>query len=265
MKNIINKLDFNELSLVVLSSESYSYLWGNFIKTWQKYCNKFEIDKFLITTNKSKNFKNFTILSSELDKDDFWSKRIKYGLKKIKSKNLLVFTDDCFMSETLDIHNFKEIYSNFKKKKMLHLRLCPLPNEDMFCKKNFYKLDYFSFHRISLQPSLWNKKFLENMLSFNENPRMFEENGSIRSKKYSKIFSTNYFVFNFREIIRIGKVTPEGKKLIFKENLTLNKKYEFMDLAELCDHYYKKLKFTIFYLLPKVLRKQYIKHKYLNK
>ena len=117
MKNKINKLNFNELSLVVFSSESYSYLWGNFIRTWQKYCSNFKIEKFLITTNESKNLKNFTILSSKLDKDDFWSKRIKYGLKKIKSKNLLVFTDDCFMSETLDINNFKKIYSNFKKKK----------------------------------------------------------------------------------------------------------------------------------------------------
>jgi len=262
MKNKINKLDFSELSLVVLSSESYSYLWGNFIKTWGKYCNNFVIKKFLITTNKNKNLKNFTILSSGLDKDDFWSKRIKYALKKIKSKNVLVFTDDCFMSETLDIHNFKKIYSEFKKKKILHLRLCPIPNEDMLRKKNLYRLDYFSFHRISLQPSLWNKKFLEKMLSFDENPRMFEENGSIRSKKYSKIFSTNYFVFDFIEIIRIGKVTPEGKKLIFKENLTLNKKYKNMKFNELCDHYYKKIKFIIFYLLPRFLRKQYIKNKY---
>lgn len=262
MKGKKNKSDFNDLSLVVLSSESYSYLWSNFIRSWNKYCKNLVLDKFIVTTNKNTNIRNFKIISSSLDKDDFWSKRIKYGLRKIKSKNLLVFTDDCFMSETLDIHNFKKIYSNFKKKKILHLRLCPLPNEDMFCKKNFYKLDYFSFHRISLQPSLWNKKFLEDMLSFNENPRMFEENGSIRSKKYSKIFSTNYFVFNFKEIIRIGKLTPEGKKLIIKNNLILNKHYKNMLFLELFDHYYKKLKSIIFYLLPKNFRKSYIRNKY---
>lgn len=262
MKSKKNNSDFNNLSLVVLSSESYSYLWSNFIRSWNKYCKNLVLDKFIVTTNKNSNKRNFKIISSSLDKDDFWSKRIKYGLRKIKSKNLLVFTDDCFMCETLDIHNFKKIYSNFKKKKILHLRLCPLPNEDMFCKKNFYKLDYFSFHRISLQPSLWNKKFLEDMLSFNENPRMFEENGSIRSKKYSKIFSTNYFVFNFKEIIRIGKLTPEGKKLIIKNNLILNKHYKNMLFLELFDHYYKKLKSIIFYLLPKNFRKSYIRNKY---
>ena len=91
---------------------------------------------------------------------------------------------------------------------------------------------------------------------------MFEENGSIRTKNFNKIFSTNYFVFSFKEIIRIGKVTPEGKKLIIKNNLILNKKYKNMLFLELFDHYYKKLKSIIFYLLPKHLRKNYIKNKY---
>lgn len=262
MKGKKNKSDFNDLSLVVLSSESYSYLWSNFIRSWNKYCKNLVLDKFIVTTNKNTNIRNFKIISSSLDKNDFWSKRIKYALKKINTKNVLIFTDDCFLDDKLDVSNFKKIFIDFKKKKILHLRLCPIPNENIYDKKNFYKLDYFSFHRISLQPSLWNKKFLEQMLSYNETPRMFEENGSIRTKNLNKIFSTNYFVFNFKEIIRIGKLTPEGKKLIIKNNLILNKHYKNMLFLELFDHYYKKLKSIIFYLLPKNFRKRYIKNKY---
>ena len=92
--------------MVVLSSESYSYLWINFIKSWKKYCNNFEIKKFLITTNKNK---NFTILSSDLDKDDFWSKRIKYALKKIFTGWIIFHSTGFLFSQVYGIKNFKKI------------------------------------------------------------------------------------------------------------------------------------------------------------
>jgi|MDSW01.1.fsa_nt_gb hypothetical protein len=262
MKKKSNEEFINDLSLVVLSSESYSFLWLNFIILWQKYCKKLNLKKFIITTNLNKNYKNFKIISGKFDKDDFWSNRIRSALKKVQTKNVLVFTDDCFVNEYLNIYYFKKIYENFKRKKIVHLRLCPIPNENIFNKRGIYKLSYFSFHRISLQPGLWDKKYLEKLLSKNETPRIFEEYGSKRTKIEDNIFSSNYYIINFKEIIRVGKVTPEGKKLIKKENLNFNKFYKFMNLFDLFDHYFKNFKSIIFYLLPKIIRNFYIKKKY---
>lgn len=262
MKSKKNKSDFNNLSLVVLSSESYSYLWSNFIRSWNKYCKNLVLDKFIITTNKNSNKRNFKIISSSLDKNDFWSNRIKYALKKIKTKNILIFTDDCFVDNFLDLNHFEKIYRIFKKKNFLHLRLSPIPNENYFDKKNIYKLDYHSFHRISLQPGLWNKNYLIKMLSHNETPRQFEENGSKRTKATASIYSTNYYVINYKELVRIGKITPEGKKLILNEKLNINKKYKYMNIFETYDHYFKKVIGNIFYFFPKAIRKLYIRQKY---
>ena len=259
------KNDFKDLSLVVLSSESYSFLWKNFTQLWKKYCGELKLNKYIISTNIDKKYYDFKIITGGLTKEDYWSRRIRSALKKVKTRHVLVLTDDTFVDDNINLIEFKKIYNLYKKKKISYLRICPLPNENFYEKKNIYKLNYYSFHRISLQPSLWEKKYLNSMLLHDENPRMFEENGSKRSKINDKLYSANYYLLNFKEIIRIGKVTPEGKKLIKKENLVINKKYLNMSNLDLADHYYRKLKDKIYYLSPKKIRKFYIQSKYKRK
>ena len=117
MKKTLKILKLNDLSLIFLSSEDYEYLWSDFTSLWNKYCNSLKIRKYLITTAKKGRINDFKILSSKLDKFDFWSKRIQSSVEKISTKNLLVLTDDSFISEKLDLQSFFETYQFFKKKK----------------------------------------------------------------------------------------------------------------------------------------------------
>ena len=259
MKKTLKILKLNDLSLIFLSSEDYEYLWSDFTSLWNKYCNSLKIRKYLITTAKKGRINDFKILSSKLDKFDFWSKRIQSSVEKISTKNLLVLTDDSFISEKLDLQSFFETYQFFKKKKIKYLQLSPTYNFSI--KKKISFLDYYSFHRISLQPSLWKKEYFLKMLSYEENPREFEVNGSIRTKVKEKIYYANYFVIKYIEIIRKGKMTPEGYNLVRKEFKKIKKKYKKMNFIELFDHFYKKYKGLIFYVLPFNFKKNFVKKK----
>ena len=259
MKKTLKILELNDLSLVILSSEDYSYLWSDFTNLWNRYCDNLKISKYLITTAKKGRINNFKILSSKLDKFDFWSKRILSSVKKINTKNLLVLTDDSFISEKLDLQKFFETYQFFKKKNIKYLQLSPTYNVSF--KKKISFIDYYSFHRISLQPCLWRKEYFLKMLSYKENPREFEVNGSIRTKVNEKIYYANYFIIKYIEIIRKGKMTPEGHNLIKKEFKKIKKNYKKMTFIELFDHFYKKYKGLLFYVLPSNFKKSFVKRK----
>lgn len=258
-KSLNKKLKLDDLSLVILSSEDYKYLWKDFIFLWNKYCKDLEIKKYLISTNGSKKVENFKIIKSNLNKNDYWSKRMAQSIKKINTKNLLVLTDDLFISKKLNLDMFQSTYDFFKKKKIKHLRLCP--SFELSTPKKIFFLNYYSFHRISLQPSLWTKKYLLQMLSNNETPRQFEIHGSIRSKFKESIYYSNHFIIDYIEIIRKGKMTPEGYNFLKKKFKKLNKSYKKMNIFDLFDHYYKKYKGLLFYIMPESFKKKFVKKK----
>ena len=249
----------HNLSLIVLSSKNYEYLWNNFSKMWNANCSNLKIKKFFFTTNKNKKYKNFQVLSGSCGTEDPWGKRILQSLKKVKTRNVLLIMDDYFVTKKLNIKEFKKCYDFFLKNKISYLRIFPSPNENFFDKRNIYFVPYHSFHRISLQASLWKKAYLANFLKVSKTPHQFEEIGSLRTKKNDLIYSTNHKVINYIEFVRSGKITPEAMRYIKKNKLKINKNYHYMNLKKIILHYLGSLKFFFFYLLSKKIRKFYIK------
>lgn len=135
MKKTSNILKVNDLSLVFLSSEDYSYLWNDFTRLWNIYCGNLEIKKYIVTTKNSGKINNFKIISSKVNKFDFWTKRIRQAVRKINTENLLVFTDDLFIQKKLNLKNFYDTYYFFKKNNVQHLQLQPTYN--FFLKKKY--------------------------------------------------------------------------------------------------------------------------------
>jgi hypothetical protein len=259
--NKIYSLKIKKLSLVVLSSKEYEYLWNNFCNLWIKYCSNFIIEKYIITSEKNKKYKGFKVISGVSKACDPWGKRILEALKKIRSQNVLLMTDDCFVINNLDLKEMSECYNFFVNNNISYLRISVTPNENFYYKKGKYFIPYFSFHRICLQPSLWKKKYLIRLLKKQENPRQFEMNGSLRTKKSDLIYSTNYDVIKYIEFVRNGKITPEAIYHIKKKSLKINRKYKYMNFFEIFIYYYKKIKFILFYLISQNFRKYYIKYR----
>ena len=128
---------------------------------------------------------------------------------------------------------------------------------------NYVFLNYYVFHRLCLQPGLWKKSFFLKYLNKGSfSPREFEETGSLKTLKKDKIFSITNTVFDYIEFIRGGKLTPKGKDFFLKNINCIPKGFVCFNFIEILFYYYKEVKAFIFYLMPKFLRKIYIKHKF---
>lgn len=257
-----NTNKYKDLALIVLSSKDYNYLWPHFIKNWKKFFNEKKIKKYIVTTNYNNFIKEFHIISPDkLDEKSPWSKRISGAIKNIKQDKLLVFTDDCILTNYVNLVSFKKIFSDFIKNNFAYLRLYV----EKDCKKidDYVFLDYYIFHRLSLQPGLWKKSFFLKYLNAGDfTPREFEEISSLKTLKKDKIFSITNNIFNYIEFIRGGKLTPKGRNFFLENAGSIPKGFVYFNFRDILFYYYKEAKVFIFYLMPKCLRKVYIKNKF---
>lgn len=171
--------------------------------------------------------------------------------------------DDQILCNKPHIEFLTKTISYFIKKKIKYLRLSASPNENFYSRYGIYKIDNKCWHRISLQPAIWERKFFLKMLERNENPREFEENSTIRSKNIHKIFSTNFDVFPYVEIITNGKLNPDGYFFLKKNNKKFINYLYKMNFSEIFIYYLKKYYIKILYLLPKFIRNIYFSKKFI--
>lgn len=253
---------YKDLALVVLSSKDYNYLWPIFIRSWEQFFNQSKLKKYIVTINFSSILKKFHIISpDDLNEKSPWSQRISKAIKNIKQDKLLVFTDDCILINHVKFNYFEKIFFDFKKNNFDHLRL--YVEKDIKKKNDYVFLDYYTFHRLSLQPGLWKKSFFLKCLNKGDfNPREFETFSSLKTLKKDKIFSITNAVFDYIELIRAGKLTPKGKNFFLKTTGRIPKGFTCSNLKESLLYYYKELKAFIFYLAPNFLRKMYIKKRF---
>ena len=254
----MKKNNLDNFALVILSSKNYEYIWPYFKKFWDIYCKEINIEKYFITTNKNKTYYNFQIISPEkLSHEDIWSERIKKTLEKIDKENLLVFTEDCIIKKKINFHNVNLVFSYFLRNKIDYLNVSLSPKQNFLSEKGIYKSDLYNFHRINLQPALWKKKFLIKMLLKKQTPRQFELNASKDSLKH-KIYTTNYYLFPYTEIIRKSKLTPYGYKLLKSEFPNITSKFNIMNFSEELHYNISIFKDILLSSLPNFIRKKYV-------
>ena len=82
-------------------------------------------------------------------------------------------------------------------------------------------MNQFTSYSISMQASIWNKKFLESCLVENENPWEFEINGSLRLNQHRphNIWYSSQDNPWYLEAMRKGKFTEDYFKIKEEENL----------------------------------------------
>ena len=121
--------------------------------------SQFENTKILLISNKNLNreFKNIKILISKKKK---LSDKIMYGLKKVKTKNVLLLPDDEFPIA----NSIKDIYFNFKKSNRVSSGIGVKFHFDYKNPKVFYPINHHSFNYYNLKNK--ESKKIENSIKF---------------------------------------------------------------------------------------------------
>ena len=252
----------SKISLTVLSSKDYEYIWKYFAYFWFKYCNNLKIDKFFLTASPNPTkIEGFTSLNAyPLNCNDSWSLRIRKALESIKTEYILLFTEDCIPFYDIDIKNFNLVLEFIFKNKIKYFNLSGHPRNYTLLKKNIYEVPKLSFHVVNLQPAIWERESLIQCLNDNLNPKTFELELS-KNNHLGKIYFTNFKIIPYIEIIRKGKISKQGVDLIIKyfpeDNLD-NKKMNFF---ENLNYKYSIFKDFSFSLMPKFIKISLIKSK----
>lgn len=179
----------NKPSILVSSTDSYEDCWLPFFSLLEKnFKNIEDYDVYLVSdtkTFKHKFVKNITV--SKNSKILSWSDRILKSLEIIESDIIFLLMDDYFLMSNLDhekLDNFIEIIDN--NKNIANIRLVNQKHTVDSVYEKLDKLKNFASYKISLQPGLWRKKYLKELLNKGETPWEFEILGTIRAFCYPK-------------------------------------------------------------------------------
>lgn len=217
----------NNMSILVVSCDDYSDLWDPFFFLMNKYWkdNKYPI---YLTTN-TKNYIKESINVINNPKDFEWSKRTKSALEKINSEYVLLLLEDYFFSKKVDNQKIMDILQLMTQDKILYYKLNSFSkiNSKAYNNKNYLKIIPNDLkYGVSLQPAIWNTKFLYDLIGDgNYNPWYFEkkilnENLKIEPKKF---LYDNRHILNIKHGLVKGKWLPSTLKYFKRRGINLNK------------------------------------------
>lgn len=145
---------------------------------------------------------------------DSWSTRVKFGIGKLPFDNFILITEDILFTRGC-VKYLVDVFEDFITSNKKYLRLSPFPGPDIWHEEIGF-VSSKCLHRISMQPSIWYKDYLINLLSDGETIWEFELYGSFRTGYYDQIYALGNRKIEYIEIITRGELTPVGFNYIRK-------------------------------------------------
>lgn len=217
MKTIKNFVDSNDvdMSILVVSYDGYSDLWEDFFTLFNANWGERKYPLYLANNTLKVDFKNVHIINcGEKAK---WSTRVRTALNHINTKYICLLVEDYFVTEEVHQNEIDSILNFIKSERIKYYKF----KMDKFStvKGNIYK-NYKFLHAISdnmeygisLQPAIWDKKYLMDLIG-TENYSVWK----FEIDQIDKLGGTNSIidkhVFDERNVMKICHVVVQGKIL----------------------------------------------------
>lgn len=208
----------NNLTVLVGTCDSYSPIWENFIKCYEKYFPYSINTLFVGETKNIKNYNSYT--PGKLP----WGYRIKSSLELIQDDYILFILDDYFMSFDYGKERLNKYIEDMNKFSMNRLQISKSGSQIYLSYDDYYlKFHNSSPYSFSLQPSIWKKEWIYNNCYDHYTPWDFE---IINSQKYYNQDISTYVdpsIWNsdiYFNAVRKGFIkSPGWEKFKNKENL----------------------------------------------
>jgi hypothetical protein len=211
----------NELTLLIGSCDSYSFLWNNFIKLCDKYWEP-ECKKIIVSETLKIESDSYEFLTPGSNMN--WSDRIIKAINKIDTEFIFFILDDYFLREKIS-SNFINQSINFLKDKNANKLIFTTIPENTYklshVENNLYKMNDDSDYLTSVQPAIWRKSFLLECMQKDWNPWQFEINGTeLIKNKQNNIYLFHVLETIYFNAVRRGKIMSDGWQEFYqKENL----------------------------------------------
>jgi hypothetical protein len=194
MSNLIKE----NISVIIGSCDSYEPLWKNFQicfnNTWSH-----STSNFFITENKTVPLYTNQEFISVLSTKQNWGARMLDGINACKTKYIFFILEDYFFTYSYSAEQLEEYINIMNLNSIDRLQISPSGFQHYIKINNsekYLKFSKNSLYSISMQPSIWNKEYLQYVLSPEYSPWDFE---IIGSQKISQD-SYNHKIFIDRSI-----------------------------------------------------------------
>jgi hypothetical protein len=221
-KRKIDSLLKKNFSLVVISCDKFYDTWSPVAYSFQKYWPDCPVKRYLLTNNK--NFKSKFFINKRVGNDKDWSTNLKKFLKKIKTKYVILWLDDVFLTNQVDTEKVKKDLLWSIKMNIDYLQLTNLYSYKTFLPE-YFLIEKNHPYRTSIFSSIWRKVVLKKIINPGENAWEFELKGSSRSNKYKNFYSVNCDRFRYLHAIEKGKWLRNAIDWLKKENFDINLNY----------------------------------------
>lgn len=218
----MNNIEKN-LTVLIGTCDKYHKLWDNFQICFDRYWkfntkNIFVSEKLEVPTITKTKFDTITF-----DGNSKWGARMLRGVESCQTDYIYFILDDYFLNYEMSNSQLDNYLQQMKLHNMDRLQISPsgFQQYQSVDYTDFLKFKQNSSYLISMQPSIWNKRFLQKVLSETYSPWDFEIRGSALLKKSNhNIFidkSMNSIYFN---AVRKGFKKSSGwDEFKIKENL----------------------------------------------
>ncbi len=174
----------NDVFFLYLTNDKYEFLWNDFFILLLKYWKDFPYEVLINTESIKYENANLRLKHTTLfNKESSWSDRLIHYLNSTNEEYVILWMDDHFIYDYVDSEKISFAVNLLKdNKKIGHISFENQPGSKASKEFEFLsKRKLFSQYRISLQPGIWNKKYLLKILKKNESPWQLEISGSFRS------------------------------------------------------------------------------------
>ncbi|NOQ32283.1 MAG: hypothetical protein GQ570_14330 [Helicobacteraceae bacterium] len=156
--------------------------------------------------------------------DKGWSQNLKSYLENISTKYVLIILDDFLILNKPDEEKIFKALKLMEEFQAHYCRLNPNPSADIKINDHFGFIKYYSTYRTSLQPSIWNRKELLNIVSKYElDPWQFEHKAGITNENINEVFLGVFTdIIHAYHCIEKGKWLSSYKELFHEEGLNIN-------------------------------------------
>jgi len=173
----------NNTALIVMSTDSYSDVWGVIFHTIKKNWNNIQFDTILITETKQPEIEGVTVINSP---GHHWSEVLFNALELLPYEYVILMLDDMLVIMEVDndvIISAVNFISSDENIACITLGGNDQTRITEHCSHQNYSIvaDDSPF-RVTTSPSLWRRKSLMHLIDKNESPWQFEINGTKRSR-----------------------------------------------------------------------------------
>lgn len=192
------------LTVIVSSCDAFADCWEPFAYSLRKYWPYCPFSCRLITNFKS--FEHAGLKAIQVGKDEGWAKNLIRVVETCNTPYILYIQEDNWLTNTVSTPTIIKYLQLLQSDQADYLRLYPCPSPVLPCEydQDLGELGADEQYRTSLQPAIWRKPILLDLINPAETAWQFETVGTARSRKYGRRF------LSVRRFFNKGKPTHKG-------------------------------------------------------